>query len=230
MVERFDCDSRVIVTLDRFIYIFFCREGGGGGGIILQRPAKVLMLRNKGLTFSILFFRSQEFESGGTDLSQVRASRGQELKRSQSADELSTSHYDMFEQRRASGQDIVHRGGIGRDGYMRMKQTGRESVDVTDGGFQMGTVDVAIGGIGTPRRGSSQLYGTEEHEITFSGDNGGRNVYYLDDGGYRTEEWYARRGRGTGQLRQEGFREIHVEHQPIYTEIKPNSEVSKISF
>ena len=121
---------------------------------------------------------------------------------------------------------------MGRDGYMRMKETSQESVDVTDGGFQMGTIDVAIGGIGTPdtRRGSSQLYGMEEQEMSFSADNGGRNIYYLDDGGYRTEEWYTRGGRRPGQLRNEGFRQIHVEHQPIYTEIQPDrDEVSKIS-
>lgn len=175
-------------------------------------------------------FRSQEFVSEPAEPSQTRA-RGLELKRSQSADELSTSDYGMFEQRRASGQDVVRRGEMGRDGYMRMKHISRESADVTDGGFQMGTVDVAIGGIGTPdtRRRSNQLYGMEEHEITFSGDNGGRNVYYLDNGGYRTEEWYNRGGRGTGQLSEEGFREIHVEHQPMYTEIQPDSAVSKIN-
>lgn len=143
----------------------------------------------------------------------------------------------MFEQRRGSSQQVV-RGEMGRDGYMRMKETSQESVDVTDGGyqmgtvdgaFQMGTVDVAIGGIGTPdtRRGSSQLYGMEEQAFTFSADNGGRNVYYLDDGGYRTEEWYTRGGRRPGQLRNEGFREIHVEHQPICTEIQPDNEVSE---
>lgn len=134
----------------------------------------------------------------------------------------------MFEQRRGSSQQGV-RGEMGRDGCMRMKETSQESVDVTDGRFQMGTIDVAIGGIGTPdtRRGSSQLYGMEEQEMSFSADNGGRNVYYLDDGGYRTEEWYTRGGRRPGQLRNEGFREIHVEHQPIYTEIQPDSEVSK---
>lgn len=157
--------------------------------------------------------------------------QGQELKRSKSADELSTSNYAMCEQRRGSSQQVV-RGEMGRDGYMRMKETRQESVDVTDGGIQMGTIDVAIGGIGTPdtRRGSSQLYGMEEQEMSFSADNGGRNVYYLDDGGYRTEEWYTRGGRAPGQLRNEGFREIHVEHQPIYTEIQPDIEVSKNNF
>ncbi|KAL9959837.1 hypothetical protein ACROYT_G033195 [Oculina patagonica] len=171
------------------------------------------------------YMRSQELVSEPPEPSHIR-SRAQELKRSQSADELSTSDYGMFEQRRASGQDVVRRGEMGRDGYMRMKQMSRESADVTDGGFQMGTVDVAIGGIGTPdtRRGSNQLYGMEEHEITFSGDNGGRNVYYLDNGGYRTEEWYTRGGRGSGQLGEEGFREIHVEHQPIYIETQPDSQ------
>jgi len=170
------------------------------------------------------YMRSQEFVAEQTGPSQTRV-QGQELKRSKSADELSTSNYAMFEQRRGSSQQVV-RGEMGRDGYMRMKETRQGSVDVTDGGIQMGTIDVAIGGIGTPdtRRGSSQLYGMEEQEMSFSADNGGRNVYYLDDGGYRTEEWYTRGGRGPGQLRNEGFREIHVEHQPIYTEIQPDSE------
>jgi len=174
------------------------------------------------------YMRSQEFVTEQSEPSQTRARR-QELKRSQSADELSTSNYAMFEQRRGSSQQVV-RGEMGRDGYMRMKETSQESVDVTDGRFQMGTIDVAIGGIGTPdtRRGSSQLYGMEEQEMSFSADNGGRNVYYLDDGGYRTEEWYTRGGRRPGQLRNEGFREIHVEHQPIYTEIQPDSEFQGI--
>lgn len=178
----------------------------------------------------VSLFRSQEFVAEQTGPSQTRV-QGQELKRSKSADELSTSNYAMCEQRRGSSQQVV-RGEMGRDGYMRMKETRQESVDVTDGGIQMGTIDVAIGGIGTPdtRRGSSQLYGMEEQEMSFSADNGGRNVYYLDDGGYRTEEWYTRGGRAPGQLRNEGFREIHVEHQPIYTEIQPDSEVSKNNF
>ena len=126
----------------------------------------------------------------------------------------------MFAQRRESAQSIV-KGGRGQDGYMRMKQSSRgSSIDVTDGGFQMGTVDVAIGGIGAPnvRRGSSQFYGMEEQEMTFSADNGGRHYYELEDGGYRTEEWYTRGGHEPGRLREEGFREIHVEHQPIYHE------------
>ena len=175
------------------------------------------------------FFRSQEFATEPTEPPQVRA-RAQELRRTQSADELSTIDYDMFEQRRESAQSAV-RGEMGRDGYMRMKQTGRGSFDVTDGGFQMGTVDVAIGGIGAPdtRRGSSQLYGVEEQEITFSADNGGRHYYALDDGGYRTEEWYTRGGYEPGQLREEGFREIHVEHQPIYTEIQNDNQVRRES-
>ncbi|XP_022783430.1 coadhesin-like [Stylophora pistillata] len=161
------------------------------------------------------YMRSQE----SIEPTQVH-SRTQELRRAQSADELSTIDYDMFAQRRESAQSIV-KGGRGQDGYMRMKQSSRgSSIDVTDGGIQMGTVDVAIGGIGAPnvRRGSSQFYGMEEQEMTFSADNGGRHYYELEDGGYRTEEWYTRGGHEPGRLREEGFREIHVEHQPIYHE------------
>lgn len=132
----------------------------------------------------------------------------------------------MFENRRGSSQAVE----MGRDGYMRMQRAGRGSEDRTDEGFPMGTVDVAIGGIRTTDRSSAesnQMYGMEEQEVTFMADNGGRNVYPLDNGGYRTEEWYSRGGTGPGQLMEEGFKEIHVEHQPIYTEIQLGDEVSK---
>lgn len=174
--------------------------------------------------YLILLFRSQESIAP----TQVRT-RTQELRRAQSADELSAIDYDMFEQRRESAQSAL-KGEMSRDGYMRMKQSSRgSSVDETDRGFQMGTVDLAIGGIGAPnvQRGSSQFYGMEEQEMTFSADNGGRHYYELEDGGYRTEEWYARGGHEPGRLRDEGFREIHVEHQPIYHEIENDNKVSE---
>lgn len=167
------------------------------------------------------YMRSQESIAP----TQVRT-RTQELRRAQSADELSAIDYDMFEQRRESAQSAL-KGEMSRDGYMRMKQSSRgSSVDETDRGFQMGTVDLAIGGIEAPnvQRGSSQFYGMEEQEMTFSADNGGRHYYELEDGGYRTEEWYARGGHEPGRLRDEGFREIHVEHQPIYHEIEHDNK------
>ena len=111
---------------------------------------------------------------------------------------------------------------MGSDGYMRMQRAGRASVDRNDESFAMGTVDVAIAGVRTPtdhsQDDSSHIYDMAEREITFSTDNGGQTFYTLDNGGYRTEEWYTRGGRGPGQLREEGFKEIHVEREPIYSE------------
>ena len=152
-------------------------------------------------------------------------SRAQVLRRSQSADEFANVDYDMFENRRGSSQAVE----MGRDGYMRMQQASRGSVDRNDGGFAMGTVDVAIAGIRTPDGSQIETnhYDMAEQELTFMADNGGRNVYTLDNGGYRTEEWYSRGGRGPGQLTEEGFKEIHVEHHPIYTEVvQTDDEVS----
>ena len=118
---------------------------------------------------------------------------------------------------------------MGRDGYMRMQQPSHESMDRTDGAFPLGTVDVAIGGIrvAESRARAEPIYDMPEQELTFAAQNGGRNVYTLDNGGYRTEEWYTKGGRGLGDLREEGFKEIHVEHQPIYTEMTFGEEVIK---
>lgn len=132
----------------------------------------------------------------------------------------------MFENHRGSTQAVK----MGSDGYMRMQRADRGSMDRTDESFTMGTVDVAIAGVRTPndsRDDSSHIYDMAEQEITFSTDNGGQTVYTLDNGGYRAEEWYKRGGGGPGQLREEGFKEIHVEHQPIYSEVTMGDEVSK---
>lgn len=169
-------------------------------------------------------FRSQEMFAEPDEPIPVR-SRAQVLRRSQSADEFANVDYDMFENRRGSSQAVE----MGRDGYMRMQQASRGSVDRNDGGFAMGTVDVAIAGIRTPDGSQIETnhYDMAEQELTFMADNGGRNVYTLDNGGYRTEEWYSRGGRGPGQLTEEGFKEIHVEHHPIYTEVvQTDDEVS----
>jgi len=132
---------------------------------------------------------------------------------------MATIDYGMFEQRPGSAQNAV-RGELGRDGYMRMKQTSRERVDGTNGGFPMGTADVAIGGIEPPNslRGSSQLYGLQEQEITFATDNGV----------CRMEQWTAVGEEGPVQLREEGFREIQVEEESPYAEIRFDDAVSKL--
>ena len=150
-----------------------------------------------------------------SDLPQVR--NRAELKRSQSADEMATIDYGMFEQRPGSADNAV-RGELGRDGYMRMRQTSRERIDGASGAFPMGTADVAIGGIEPPniRPGSSQLYGLQEQEITFMTDNGV----------CRREQWSAVGEEGPVQLREEGFREIQVENESPYAEIRFDDEVS----
>ena len=162
------------------------------------------------MTFS--FSRSQEWLIDPSEPPQVR-NRTLELKRSQSADEMATIDYDMFEQRRGSAENAV-RGELGRDGYMRMKQTSRDRVDVADGGFPMGTADVAIGGIEPP---DAHIYDMAEQEITFTTDNGV----------YRREQWSAVGEGGPGQLTEEGFREIHVENESPYAEISFDGEVGK---
>ena len=141
-----------------------------------------------------------------------------ELRRSQSADELAVVDYDMFAQPRGPAHNAV-RGELGRDGYMRMRQTNR---DAADGEFPMGTADVAIGGIEAPdaRRGSSQLFGLEGQEITFMTDNGG----------YRREQWSIVEEVGPEQLREEGFREVLMEEDPPYAEIHFDDEVCKTLF
>lgn len=176
--------------------------------------------------FFIFCFRSQEQLVESPQPALLRG-RGADLRRTQSADELATLDYDMFENRRGSAQTLP----MGRGGYTRIQNESRGSVDRTDGGLAMGTVDVAVAGIMTPngsQDGSSHIYDMAGQQITFTADNGGRNVYTLDNGGYRTDEWYTRGGRGPGQLREEGFQEIHVEHHPIYQEITFNDEVGKI--
>jgi len=188
--------------------------GATGAGSYMQEQNQGSSFANRG------FMRSQEDFVEPPE--PVRA-KHQELRRSQSADEFANVDFDMFENRRGSSQAVE----MGRDGYMRMQRAGRGSEDRTDEGFPMGTVDVAIGGIRTTDRSgaeSNQMYGMEEQEVTFMTDNAGRDVYPLDNGGYRTEEWYSRGGTGPGQLMEEGFKEIHVEHQPIYTEIQLGDE------
>lgn len=144
--------------------------------------------------------------------------RRQDMRRSVSADELAALDYDMFEDRRGS----LHTATLGRDGYMRMRRAEGGSAAGTDGGLEMGTVDVAIAGIQIPSTSEddpSHIYDLAEQEIHFTPDNAGRSVYPLGDGGYHSDEWYTRGGSGPGQLREEGFQEIHVENEPIYTKI-----------
>ena len=152
------------------------------------------------------------------------------IRRSQSLDELATVDYDMFERRRSSAEVADSRGmQMTRGGYSRLEESGRGSVDMTDGGLRMGTVDVAIGGLGDldASRRSSRAYAVDEQEMmTFRADNGGRSMYTLDNGGYHTEEWYNRGGVAPGQMREEGFKEIHVEHQPLYSDIQDKRQVS----
>lgn len=161
------------------------------------------------------FSRSQDWLIEPSDLPQNR--NRADLKRSQSADEMSTIDYGMFEQRSGSAQNAV-RGELGRDGYMRMKQTSREGLDGANAGFPMGTADVAIGGIEPPNslRGTNHLYGLQEQELTFTTDNGV----------CRREQWTAVGENGPVQLREEGFREIHVQEESPYAEIHFDGEVS----
>ena len=170
------------------------------------------------------YFRSQEqfFEPPGS-----ASFRGNKLdmRRSLSADELATLDYDLFEDR----QGPLHTTTLGRDGYMRMHQANRGSLTTSDAGREMGTVDVAIGGIRVPNSSEddpSNIYDTAGQEIHLALEHGGRSVYPLEDGGYRGEEWYSRGGSGPGQLREEGFQEIHVEQQPLYAQITFGDEVS----
>ena len=142
------------------------------------------------------------------------------MKRSQSADEFALVDYDMFEERPGSAQNAI-RGELGRDGYMRMKQARRESAgDVTDGGLQMGTVDVAIGGIESPEthQDSNHIYDFAEQEITYTTDNGV----------YRREQWSTVGEAGPVQMRENGFREILVDGEPTYSEIHFDDAVSKL--
>ena len=150
------------------------------------------------------------------------------MRRSQSADVFANVDYDMLKDRRRSSQPVQ----TTRDGYARMQEESGEFLHGADEGYAMGTVDVAIAGIGFSggsRLGAEPIYDMPEQQLGFTADNGGRNVYTLDNGGYRTEEWYTRGGRGPGQLREEGFKEIHVEHKPIYTEMTFGEEVNKLT-
>ena len=170
------------------------------------------------------FARSQEYLAEPLQSAPDYAAK-KGVRRSQSADELANVDYEMFKSRRRSSQPVQ----TGRDGYMRMQEDSGEFLHGYDEGYAMGTVDVAIAGIGVPGRsgiGAETIYDMPERELGFIPDNGGRSVYTLDNGGYRTEEWYTRGGRGPGQLREEGFKEIHVEHQPIYTEMTFGEEVN----
>lgn len=161
------------------------------------------------------FVKSQEqfFEPPGS--ASFRGNKV-DMRRSLSADELATLDYDLFEDR----QGPLHTATLGRDGYMRMHKANQGSSPPSDGGREMGTVDVAIGGIRVPNSPKDDpIYDTAGQEIHLAVEQAGRSVYPLEDGGYRGEEWYSRGGRGPGQLREEGFQEIHVEQQPLYAEI-----------
>ena len=173
---------------------------------------------------AIWCFRSHDEFLQPPDSASFRGRR-QDMRRSVSADELAALDYDMFEDRRGS----LHTATLGRDGYMRMRRAEGGSAAGTDGGLEMGTVDVAIAGIQIPSTSEddpSHIYDLAEQEIHFTPDNAGRSVYPLGDGGYHSDEWYTRGGSGPGQLREEGFQEIHVENEPIYTKITFGEEVS----
>ncbi|KAL9959836.1 hypothetical protein ACROYT_G033194 [Oculina patagonica] len=182
--------------------------GGGGDPRYVNQRRKSSGISNGG------FIRSEEWLIDPSEPPKNRK-RSQELKRSQSADEMAAIDYDMFEQRPGSADNAV-RGELGRDGYMRMKQTSRDRVNEVDGGFPMGTADVAIGGIEAPE---THIYDMAGQELTFATDNGV----------YRREQWSAVGEEGPGQLTEEGFREIHVQEEPPYAEIHFDDEGNILS-
>ena len=100
----------------------------------------------------------------------------------------------MFEERRGP----AHSAEMGPDGYMRMKETSRESVDMPKEGVEH-------------RQGSKQPYGLEEQELVFMAENGGQNVHIL-------EKWVNADG-------EEELRQSSAANEPVYSEV--GSQISK---
>lgn len=159
------------------------------------------------------FFRSQEWLIDPSEMPKDH-NRASKFQRSQSADEMAAIDLDMFEQSPGSGDNAV-RGELGKDGYMRMKQTSRERLDVAGGVYPMGTADIAVGGIDPP---DAHIYDIAGQELTFETDNGVR----------RREQWSAVGEDGLGVLTEEGFREVQVETESPYAEISFDDKVGKM--
>ena len=77
------------------------------------------------------------------------------------------------------------------------------------------------------RKSTSDLLdvGMGQQEVAFLTDlaRGGRTAEPIGNGGYHTEEWYV---RGRGPSTEEGFQEIYVEQQPIYSEVRKPQQVT----
>ena len=68
--------------------------------------------------------------------------------------------------------------------------------------------------------------GLGEHEVTFTTDlvRGGKTTETSANGGYHTEEWYV---RGRGPSTEEGYQEVQVEQQAIYSEVRKSNKVTR---
>ena len=167
----------------------------------------------------LLLDRSVEWLNEPTDSPSRVHERRNELTRSRSADELATVDYDMFENRRGSAQEVE----IGRDGYTRMQQSSRESVDRTSGSFADETGNIGSGATGESDKpqGTEQLCSMEEQELTFITENEGGDMHIL-------EEWMnamgGEGGRGQANAQNEPIysvvgAQIRSENDPIYSAV-----------
>lgn len=167
----------------------------------------------------LLLDRSVEWLNEPADSPSRVHERKNELTRSRSVDELATVDYDMFENRLGSAQAAE----IGHDGYTRMQQSSRESVDRTSGGFAAGTVNIGSGATGESDKpqGTEQLCSMEEQELTFIAENEGGDMHIL-------EEWMnamgGEGGRGQANAQNEPLysvvgAQIRSENDPIYSTV-----------
>ena len=156
----------------------------------------------------LLLTRSIEWLTDPDESPTQGRGRRKGIPRSQSADELAAVDFDMFEQRRGSAQNAE----MGPDGYMRMQQTSRGPVDMASG----------AGNVASDRpKGSEQLYGIEEQELTFMAGNGEQNVHIL-------EEWMNATGGEGRPVQMSGDNEpmysavgaqLRAENEPIYSQV-----------
>ena len=117
------------------------------------------------------------------------------VSRVRSLDDLAIVDYEMFEDRRGSDQSAD----VSTGGYMRMRETSRESVN-------MNNVAMARNGNRDISKGSNQLYGVEEQVLAFMAEGGDQNVQVL-------ESWFNPTG-GDVEPRQS-----KAKNEPVYSEV-----------
>ena len=108
----------------------------------------------------------------------------------------------MFDNSRGSAQEAE----IGRDGYLRMQQSSRESVDRTNVGFAVGTDNIGsrANGESDSHQGTEQLSGMEEQELTFIAENEDGNMHILG-------EWMNAMGA------EGGLGQANAQNEPLYS-------------